>query len=522
MVSVLLHLPPALAQRLDRERGTRPRTEVALQWLLAQAGLEAEAAQPPLRRGRPRKMAIATVAQAQVPAPPESLVVEPVSLQLADWEALLKQVPDPRRQADDLPEERVCWRQDGSDGLARLRWRYRQNDPRVSYIKNLGARWETTSDYFAGQGAWILDPQQADRCIAHFQLVDLQPAAEIRPQFGGWSIDVVDCGSQRGMLMEARVDFRAALSAVAKDPARALGLARWLECHYFSDYRWYQVKAESGDLPKGTLICEPLPEDELHEALFQGPSEIAPAVSHHEATRSWRQAWATIILQGQETPDGLVLARPHTGCPGHRVGALFGPFLEAAADGREPLLLRAEWDSAAERARLFGVATEFVPKPPSNLALAFDPAKVPGWETPAQGGQRLFPFQREAVRFALDQDLRCLIGDEMGLGKTASAIASAHAAGLTRVLVVCPLNAVGVWQREIVAWSGAGHPEPKVVVIRATDEAPAIGDAHWVLIGYETLAGRHERIEVKDTELKNALCAFFTKALGKASNESVQ
>ncbi len=64
----------------------------------------------------------------------------------------------------------------------------------------------------------------------------------------------------------------------------------------------------------------------------------------------------------------------------------------------------------------------------------------------------LYPYQREGVLFAARAG-RSLIADDMGLGKTIQAIGAcevlARAAGVERVLVVCPTSLKYQWKREI-------------------------------------------------------------------------
>jgi len=64
----------------------------------------------------------------------------------------------------------------------------------------------------------------------------------------------------------------------------------------------------------------------------------------------------------------------------------------------------------------------------------------------------LYPYQRRGALLAARAG-RCLIADEMGLGKTVEAIAAAEmlarAAGVERVLVVCPTSLKHQWRREI-------------------------------------------------------------------------
>jgi superfamily II DNA or RNA helicase len=64
----------------------------------------------------------------------------------------------------------------------------------------------------------------------------------------------------------------------------------------------------------------------------------------------------------------------------------------------------------------------------------------------------LYPYQRQGAFFAATAG-RCLLADDMGLGKTIQAIAAAEilagAAGVERVLVVCPTSLKHQWRQEI-------------------------------------------------------------------------
>ncbi|KAM9328681.1 DNA annealing helicase and endonuclease ZRANB3 [Pholidichthys leucotaenia] len=67
--------------------------------------------------------------------------------------------------------------------------------------------------------------------------------------------------------------------------------------------------------------------------------------------------------------------------------------------------------------------------------------------------QRLMPFQREGVEFALSKDGRCMIADEMGLGKTVQAIAVAYAFRQEwPLLVVVPSSLKYPWIEELERW----------------------------------------------------------------------
>lgn len=64
----------------------------------------------------------------------------------------------------------------------------------------------------------------------------------------------------------------------------------------------------------------------------------------------------------------------------------------------------------------------------------------------------LYPYQREAVTFL--EERRGLAGlfAEMGTGKTPITLHYLLQADATRVLVVCPLSVIGVWEREAKRW----------------------------------------------------------------------
>uniref|UniRef100_A0A8C7YX47 Zinc finger, RAN-binding domain containing 3 n=1 Tax=Oryzias sinensis TaxID=183150 RepID=A0A8C7YX47_9TELE len=67
--------------------------------------------------------------------------------------------------------------------------------------------------------------------------------------------------------------------------------------------------------------------------------------------------------------------------------------------------------------------------------------------------QRLMPFQREGVEFALSLNGRCMIADEMGLGKTVQAIAVAYAYRQEwPLLVVVPSSLKYPWIEELERW----------------------------------------------------------------------
>lgn len=64
---------------------------------------------------------------------------------------------------------------------------------------------------------------------------------------------------------------------------------------------------------------------------------------------------------------------------------------------------------------------------------------------------KLYPFQRAGVAYALDHIGGCIIADEMGLGKTRQALITAEMSNAFPLLIVCPPSIKFVWLREIEA-----------------------------------------------------------------------
>lgn len=136
---------------------------------------------------------------------------------------------------------------------------------------------------------------------------------------------------------------------------------------------------------------------------------------------------------------------------------------------------------------------------------------IPGWAKAAPNGKTLHRYQREGVEFVARCGGRALIGDEMGTGKTALSIAAAVGMGVARTLVIAPVNARYVWEREIHAWTG----DTAIQHVTAQDDAidPA---ARWTIVTYDLLAVRARKIRVKKRDdvqlirkaLRNANVAY--------------
>jgi superfamily II DNA or RNA helicase len=156
-----------------------------------------------------------------------------------------------------------------------------------------------------------------------------------------------------------------------------------------------------------------------------------------------------------------IIFRPGVECPA-RLHALAADYFDA--DG----VLRAEaygqFDTFLRRAggfthdlRCYDDALDFIAEVRDRTALAarIDKAFPAGVESAAFNHLLkvpLYPYQREGTLFAARAG-RSLIADDMGLGKTIQAIAAgeilAKAAGIERVLIVCPTSLKYQWKQEI-------------------------------------------------------------------------
>lgn len=64
---------------------------------------------------------------------------------------------------------------------------------------------------------------------------------------------------------------------------------------------------------------------------------------------------------------------------------------------------------------------------------------------PSEMMEKLLPFQKEGVRYALERGGRCLIADEMGLGKTLQAITTMVSLQGFPALVIAPASLRLYW-----------------------------------------------------------------------------
>ncbi|XP_044159181.1 DNA annealing helicase and endonuclease ZRANB3 [Bufo gargarizans] len=100
---------------------------------------------------------------------------------------------------------------------------------------------------------------------------------------------------------------------------------------------------------------------------------------------------------------------------------------------------------------------------------------------------RLLPFQREGVLFALQRHGRCMIADEMGLGKTLQAIAVAFCYREEwPLLIVVPSSLKYPWIEEMEKWIPELGPEDITVIENKTDVG-RISTCKVTVLGYGLL-----------------------------------
>ncbi|XP_054915581.1 DNA annealing helicase and endonuclease ZRANB3 [Poeciliopsis prolifica] len=101
--------------------------------------------------------------------------------------------------------------------------------------------------------------------------------------------------------------------------------------------------------------------------------------------------------------------------------------------------------------------------------------------------QRLMPFQREGVEFALSKNGRCMIADEMGLGKTVQAIAVACAYRAEwPLLVVAPSSLKYPWIEELERWIPELQPGD-INLVESKSHTMDISSSKVTVLGYGLL-----------------------------------
>jgi len=113
--------------------------------------------------------------------------------------------------------------------------------------------------------------------------------------------------------------------------------------------------------------------------------------------------------------------------------------------------------------------------------------------------KELFLFQKSAVRF-IKEHKRVLLADESGLGKTYTSIAAALSCkekGARKILIVSPKSAVDWWGKEII--DSTNVPRGRVYMHKTADN-PSIEDARFVIVNYEAIRGKRNRLRAELAE----------------------
>lgn len=85
---------------------------------------------------------------------------------------------------------------------------------------------------------------------------------------------------------------------------------------------------------------------------------------------------------------------------------------------------------------------------------------------------KLYPFQREGIKFGIQRNGRCLIADDMGLGKTVQALGVvAWYRQDWPVLVVAPASVQGAWKNSILKWLGKYVQDYDIQIVDQKDLA---------------------------------------------------
>ena len=98
--------------------------------------------------------------------------------------------------------------------------------------------------------------------------------------------------------------------------------------------------------------------------------------------------------------------------------------------------------------------------------------------------KKLFAYQNEGVAFIESRNGRALIGDDMGLGKTVQAIAWLQLNPQKRpAIIVVPASVKLNWQKEIVAWMGAGPNKVQIITGRKISKL----SGNIIIINYDII-----------------------------------
>lgn len=120
---------------------------------------------------------------------------------------------------------------------------------------------------------------------------------------------------------------------------------------------------------------------------------------------------------------------------------------------------------------------------PGILANANGKARKPDLVLP----DRLYPHQKDGVKFVYQTGGRCIIADEMGVGKTAIALTFVDQF-CGKTLVVAPANVIWKWKYECEDWTG----KTAEVVTKAKQSLP---DSDLHIMSYTIMTLKYEQLK---------------------------
>lgn len=165
------------------------------------------------------------------------------------------------------------------------------------------------------------------------------------------------------------------------------------------------------------------------------------------------------------------------------------------------------WPELKNKIQSYGIEIEGDdPNDSLHTSALFDSSRVHGWDTPAPNGYLLHAYQKEGARFCAERGMRALIGDEMGVGKTVQAIAAAEAVNAAKILIICPVNARYVWDREIKGWGGRGGIQH---ITSQLDEMD--GNCRWHIVTYEQITTKAQSWKFNNASEVKAFVTAFPK-----------
>ena len=106
---------------------------------------------------------------------------------------------------------------------------------------------------------------------------------------------------------------------------------------------------------------------------------------------------------------------------------------------------------------------------------------------------KLFPYQREGVQFAINHFGKCLFGDEMGLGKSVQALGLVAFFRSLPLLIICPKSLRSNWLNELLVWKILPCEDDCFIVSKGSDIVKKKATA--VIISYDLVGKLSKQLQ---------------------------